>query len=66
MSYTPDMEKLWEPTAALYEAIDSFLKPVKARIDNPQDWDDKHIDELHSLRKELLDIQFKIREYKRG
>ena len=59
MSYTPDDQKIEDPVLNLRKAIKEFNDVVQARIESCSYGRD-HTDALHEIRKDLLDVEYKI------
>lgn len=59
MSYRPDNQALEEPIDNLLKAVEFFQKQSQNRIES-DDWSEEHIDQLVSLKKDLLDLQVRL------
>lgn len=60
MSYTPSEEEITEPIKNVLESFEELGKVIRERI-RSQEWSQEHIDILHMVHKDLLDLEVKLR-----
>ena len=66
MSYTPENQLLAGPIDQILNGIDQFNENAHNRITTDVvEWDDKHLKELHELRKQLLDVHFQLEKLRK-
>jgi len=62
MSFTSEEEEITNPIENVLESFRKLEKVIRCRIKNQKGWSLEHLDELHMIHKDILDLEIRLRK----
>ncbi len=66
MSYTPDEQLLRDRIQAHIEIANELIAAMNARICNPEEWNEAHLDELGEFMQDIVSMNIRLRKLQRS